>query len=49
MLTINGETIDPALIDDAFLRLKSEAEAMTEEALACAQGRFGEEKSQRPV
>jgi len=30
MLTINGETIDPSLIDDAFLRLKSEAEALSE-------------------
>jgi hypothetical protein len=30
MLTVNGENIDPSLIDNAFLRIKSEAEAMTE-------------------
>lgn len=30
MLTINGEPIDPSLIDNAFLRLKSEAEALSE-------------------
>ncbi len=30
MLRINGETVDPALIEDAFLRLKSEAEALSQ-------------------
>ncbi len=30
MLRINGETVDPSLIEDAFLRLKSEAEALSQ-------------------
>lgn len=30
MLKVNGETIDPDLIDEAFMRIKSEAEAATE-------------------
>ncbi|BCX47749.1 peptidylprolyl isomerase [Haloferula helveola] len=30
MITVNGETIDPALVEDAFLRIKSEAESRSE-------------------
>lgn len=30
MIRVNGETVDPALVEDAFMRIKSEAEAGTE-------------------
>jgi hypothetical protein len=42
MLRINGETVDPSLVEDAFVRLKGEAEIFSEVSCCERDGEFRE-------
>lgn len=49
MLRINGETADPGLIEDAFMRLKAEAEMLSEVSCCERDGEFRERAEEEVI